>query len=178
MQKLLGPGFEVRNFGHSGCTVTRDTVSGWARGYIRQVEHTNALAFQPDIVICNLGINDVSSFADAQRQHLVRDYREIIAAYRALPTVPRIILWQRLAPLFPGQTYYGKPVVTEVNNLIRQAADLSGAEAIDMTTPLVDHPEWFPDHIHPNTTGARRIAEEISGRLLTAGNTFQNSNSF
>jgi lysophospholipase L1-like esterase len=166
LQALLGPEFDVRNFGKSGCTVTRDSVSTWARGYIKQAEHTNALAFQPDVVICNLGINDVSTFVNAHRTNLVRDYREIIAAYRALPTAPRIIIWQRLAPLFPGQTYYGQPVVTEVSDLIRTVADQTGADAVDLTPPLVDHPEWFPDKIHPNADGAQRIADVIYGWLL------------
>ena len=84
----------------SGCTVTRDSYQAWPRGYIRQPEHTNALAFLPDVVICNLGINDVSTFADGCRKDLVRDYREIIAAYRALPTAPRFVLWHPLAPLY------------------------------------------------------------------------------
>jgi sialate O-acetylesterase len=166
LQTLLGGAFDARNFGKSGCTVTRDSVSGWARGYILQSEHTNALAFAPDVVICNLGINDVSGFAQPNLANFVRDYREIIAAYRALPTAPRFILWQPLAPLFPGQTYYGQPVVTNVNNLIRQVADVSGADAMDMAAPLAGHPEWFPDHIHPNADGARRIAEVTHGFLM------------
>ena len=161
LQALLGPEYEVRNFGKSGCTITRDSYQGWYRGYIRQPEHTNALAFQPDVVICNLGINDVSSFADACRTNLVRDYREIIAAYRALPSAPRFILWHPLAPLFPGQTYYGQPVVTNVNNLIRQAAELSGMDTLDMLAPLVGHADWFPDHLHPNAAGAQQIAEVV-----------------
>ena len=166
LQALLGSEFDVRNFGRSGCTVTRDSVSGTPRGYIKQVEHTNALAFRPDVVICNLGINDVSGFADAHRQNLVRDYREIIAAYRALPTAPRFILWHRLAPLFPGQTFYAQPVVTNVNDLIRLAADLTGADTLDLFPPLADHAEWFPDKLHPNAAGARRIAEVTHGYLL------------
>lgn len=166
LQALLGPEYDVRNFGKSGATVTRDSFSGTPRGYIKQVEHTNALAFQPDVVICNLGINDVSTFADAHRQYLVRDYREIIAAYRAVTTAPRILVWHPLAPLYPGQTYYGQPVVTEVNDLIRQAADLTGADVIDLNAPLSGHPEWFPDLLHPNAAGAQRIAEVIYGMLL------------
>lgn len=161
LQALLGPGYQVRNFGKSGTTVTRDSVSGWARGYLRQPEHTNALAFQPDVMICNLGINDVSTFADSERPTLARDYREIISAYRALPATPRFIVWCPVAPLFPGQTYYGQPVVSNVNELIRLAANLSGADTIDLCAPLSGHPEWFPDKLHPNGQGARRIAEVI-----------------
>jgi sialate O-acetylesterase len=161
LQALLGPEYAVRNFGKSGCTVARDAYKDWRRGYILQPEHTNALAFHPDVVICNLGINDVSAFADACRTNLVRDYREIIAAYRALPSAPRFILWHPLAPLFPGQTYYGQPVVTNVNHLIRQAAELSAVETLDLFTPLTGHPEWFPDHIHPEAAGAQRIAEVV-----------------
>jgi sialidase-1 len=165
LQALLGTEFDVRNFGKSGATVTRDSFSGTARGYLKQVEHTNALAFEPDIVICNLGINDVSTFADAQRQHLVRDYREIIAAYRALATAPRFILWQPLAPLHQGQTYHRQPVVTEVNNLIRQVADVSGIDVMDMNAPLAGHSDWFPDRLHPNAAGAQRMAEVTHGYL-------------
>ena len=162
LQALLGPEYEVRNFGRSGCTITRDSYKAWHRGYVRQQEHTNALAFLPDVVICNLGINDVSSFADGCRKDLVRDYREIIAAYRALPTAPRFVLWHPLAPLTPGQRYYGQPVVTNVNDLIHQAVELTGVDTLDMFTPLAGHAEWFPDHIHPNAAGARRIAEVVA----------------
>jgi len=175
LQQLLGPDYAVRNFGRSGCTVTRDSTNRWPRGYVRQPEHTNALAFHPDVVICNLGINDVSTFADPHRRHFVRDYVELIRAYRALPTAPRILLWQPLAPLFPGQTYHGQPVVEEVNRLIRQAADLTGADTLDLWTGLKDHPEWFPDHLHPNADGARRIAEIVRdqfARLVEPGISF------
>jgi hypothetical protein len=58
-------------------------------------------------------------------------------------------------------------VVAEVDNLIRQVADQTGVETLDMTPPLAGHPEWFqPDHIHPNASGSRRIAEVTCGRLL------------
>lgn len=160
LQRLLGPGYVVKNFGHSGCTVTRDTFSHWPRGYIKQVECADALGFRPDIVICNLGINDVSGFADPQRPDLVRDYLEIIAAFRALPSRPRFILWHPLAPLFAGHPYYGHPVIAEINAMIATVATRAKTETVDLYAPLAGHPEWFfADCIHPNAHGARRIAE-------------------
>lgn len=167
LQSLLGSDYLVQNFGRSGCTVTRDTVyRGWCRGYVRQIEHTNALAFHPDIVICNLGVNDTSDYANTNRQYFIRDYQEILAAYRALPTSPRVILWHPLAPLFPGHAYFGKPVVGQVNDLVKEVANHTGADVIDMTADLVGHPEWFADHIHPDTAGTRRIAEVIHRFLV------------
>ncbi len=160
LQLLLGPGYAVKNFGRSGCTVTRETFSGWPRGYIKQDVCAEALRFQPDIVICNLGINDVSGFADPQRPMFERDYREIIAAFRALPSKPRIILWHPLSPLFPGHPYHGHPVVQELNARTARVAAETKAETIDLHAPLDGHPEWFArDSIHPNAEGARRIAE-------------------
>jgi lysophospholipase L1-like esterase len=66
-------------------------------------------------------------------------------------------------------------VVEEVNRLIRQAADLTGADTLDLWTGLKDHPEWFPDHLHPNADGARRIAEIVRdqfARLVEPGISF------
>ena len=42
---------------------------------------------------------------------------------------------------------------------IRQAAASTNSILLDMETPLLSHPEWFPDFIHPNAAGAREIAE-------------------
>ena len=160
LQILLGPGYVVKNFGHPGCTVTRDSFSGWPRGYAKQAEYAGALEFQPDIVICNLGINDVSDFAVPQHPAFVRDYLEIIAAFRSRSGTPRFILWQPLAPLFPGHRYYQAPAVGQLNELIAQVAVQAGAETLDMHAPLAGHAEWVSsDHIHPNAQGARRIAE-------------------
>ena len=54
LQKMLGDGYEVRNFGHSGATL----LSKGHRPYINLPEYKAALDFAPDIAIIHLGLND------------------------------------------------------------------------------------------------------------------------
>ena len=63
LQKMLDekfPGkYEVRNFGNSGRGIYLDSMRGAEkRGFRHMPEHKAALAWKPDIVISNLGIND------------------------------------------------------------------------------------------------------------------------
>ena len=93
------------------------------------------------------------------RDDLVTEYRKLIDAFASLPTAPYIIQWSSLAPLFPGQNFHGDPNVETLNEWLPYAVAHTGVDTIDMFTPLKDHPEWFPDHIHPNAEGSKAIAE-------------------
>ncbi len=67
LQELLeetAPGkYEVRNFGNSGRGVYLDSMRGHEkRGFRFMKEHAAALEWKPDIVICNLGINDCGEY--------------------------------------------------------------------------------------------------------------------
>ena len=48
---------------------------------------------------------------------------------------------------------------------VRQAATYTGAVVIDTHTPLLDAKALFPDRVHPNVQGARRIAEIVAAAL-------------
>ena len=54
LQQMLGDGYEVRNFGHSGATL----LSKGHRPYINLPEYKAALEFAPDIAVIHLGLND------------------------------------------------------------------------------------------------------------------------
>jgi lysophospholipase L1-like esterase len=88
-----------------------------------------------------------------------------VRGYRDLPSKPRVILWKNLAPLYPGQTFYGSRRVDEINEAIGKVADLEGVETVDMEFPLKGRPEWFPDHLHPNAEGAKAIAKVMKDYL-------------
>ena len=127
-------------------------------------QHEKALAMDPHLVISNLGINDLMDWGQFGSD-FVADYRALLRDYRSLPSEPRIIIWHRLAPLFPGRPLYGDPIVEELNAAIGEVARLEDLEVIDMEEPLRDHADWFPDKLHPNENGTEAIAKVTAAYL-------------
>ena len=179
LQRLLGDGYEVRNFGHNGRTVLKDAVNGDNRGYVNQAVFREAVAFRPDIVVCNLGINDISDFAwnlfpaDAQQTNafttsFVRDYAEILAGFTRGAAKPRLVIWSPLCPLFEGQRYFGSSRYGAIQSALRAVARVTGATEIDahtLFTPADRGAAFFPDKLHPNEAGAERVAQRVAAAL-------------
>jgi len=155
LQDLLGTTlFEVQSFGLSGAKIFTSSLK-----YENSPEFANALAFQPDIVICNLGLNDVNDWGQITRDGFLTEYRHLMDAFASLPTDPALIIWHEIAPIFTSVA--GSPDLLALIELIGECASYMGVKNVDMSQPLAGHPEWFfGDGIHPNETGARKIAEE------------------
>ena len=167
LAQLLGPGWDVRNFGRSGTCVIDDTLRGeWRRAYAHNEEHLDALAFAPDVVVCNLGINDVMAWGDGSEQAFVADYLALIETYRELPSRPRLLLAAPLCPLFAPNAFAGDPRVGEIEAAIRRVAQVAGVATIDLRQPLLEHPELLPDGIHPDASGAGLLAEQVARALV------------
>ena len=166
MQRILGSGYEVRNFGRSGADVLRINNGPYAR----TSEHRAALEFQPDVVVCNLGINDHAYVADYQ-DAFVRDYTALLRQYADIPSRPRLLIWTDLSPVMPGQRNYEEcsGLRDTFVLLLRQVAEQAGARGIDMHAPLAGHPEWFPDHLHPNAQGAEVISRTVADAIAQLG---------
>ena len=179
LQRLLGDGYEVRNFGHNGRTVLRDAVNGDNRGYVNQSAYREAVAFRPDVVVCNLGINDISDFAwnlfpaDTQQTNafatsFVRDYAEILAGFTRGAAKPQLVIWSPLCPLFEGQRYFGSSRYGAIQSALRAVARVTGAKEVDaytLFTPAERGAAFFPDKLHPNAAGAERLAERVAAAL-------------
>lgn len=170
LQRLLGPGYEVRNFGNSGRGVYLHSWRGKERrGYRHMPEHKAALEWQPEIVVCNLGINDNGEFLKTERKApgtFRDDYLKLLADYQALPSKPKLYIWGKLAPLAPGQKFYRSPEPFLMQTALAEVAARTGATTIDMQEPL--RPlllTAFPDKIHPTAQGAKVIAETVAAAL-------------
>ena len=166
LQERLGDGFQVENFGHSGTCVVLSTMKGqWARAFRRNPEHQDALCFEPNIVVSNLGINDIMAWSETGKA-FVDDYVTLLEDYHALDTDPAILLWTPLSPLFEGQRFYGSPHEEQIHRAIARVARRTRSAMIDLELPLRDHAEWFPDHIHPDARGADAAAAAVFEALV------------
>ena len=176
LQKLLDgkfPGrFEVRNFGNSGRGIYLDSMRGSEkRGFRHMPEHKAALEWQPDIVICNLGINDngeyIKEFTGGRRRgQFIDDYIALLGDYTSRKKT-RVYIWTKLSPLTEGQRFYRSPEPFLMQADLEEVARLTGAHGIDMQEPLREGMDaiFAKDHIHPDASGAKIIAETTFNAL-------------
>ena len=157
LQEMLGPSWTVMNFGVGGRTLLRK-VDPFSFG--------RALKSNPDLVVIMLGVNDSKTNSWAiHKAEFVSDYTNAITAFRNLPSHPRVFVCLP-TPAFPGNWGISQEVIAGgVVPGVRQAAACTGAVVIDTHTPLLDAKPLFPDRVHPNVQGARRIAEIVAAAL-------------
>ena len=160
LESPLGPQWEIRNFGLGGATALSFGDYPYATLKLPEV-----LAYQPDVVVILLGTNDSKPRHWYYRKEFERDYRKLVADLQALPARPRI--WLCLPPpAFPGQWGIDAGRIREMLPVIRRVARRQGVPVIDLHAALLDHPEYFPDQIHPDVRGSRVIARHVY-RALT-----------
>jgi len=184
LQRILGDGYEVRNFGDPGAGVYRDpkpTHNGWVPHPWRTgKQDAPAYAFEPDIVVGGLGINDAQQFVDeyrcdtdgkplTERGLFCRQYVELLEAFRAKGRHPRYILWTRLCPTGKVCWLKDRPNAFLMEADLKRVAERMDAEQLDMYTPLmpyVETPHFAPDGVHPEGMAQKRIAEVTAKQIL------------
>lgn len=165
LARLLGPGWEVRNFGVSGATLMRH--GGYP--YDQREASATALAWKPDVVVIALGTNDTKAEnIAAHPDDFVPSYRTLIAGFRVANPRVKILLCLP-PPAFPEAMGISDRVLQqEILPRIRQVATAEKLPLIDLHTPLTDAGALFPDKIHPTAEGAALIAQQVYGELMFA----------
>lgn len=160
LQQQLGEDYVVANFGHSGATL----LKAGHKPYWEKPELEASLAFEPNIVVIHLGLNDQGNNNwpkhYAEFQH---DYLDLIDTYRDLPSQPKIYICQ-MSPTFSGHHWFEEGMrdsFGEIQSEIANVAELANVELINLHEPLYRFPQYFPDQIHPTKEGAKIIAEKV-----------------
>ena len=158
LQKLIGDGFEVQNFGHSGRTL----LNRGDNPYTKSPRFQAALEFNPDVVIIKLGTNDSKSHNWRQKKGFIPDHLRLISRFRQLPSKPVVWICKPVPAFAEGSSINGKIVSDEIIPRIDYISKEAGAPVIDLYTPLKAFPQHFPDKVHPNAAGAAEMAKVIA----------------
>ncbi|MCW3995957.1 MAG: GDSL-type esterase/lipase family protein [Candidatus Bathyarchaeota archaeon] len=157
LSRLLGTNYTVRNFGVGGATVSLSA----GKPYMNQPEFEDAKAFQPNIVIIMLGANDALPSHHNYNATFIPDYIKLIEAFEALASKPQIWI-VKPPPIFNNGTglstqFFEQTILPD----IEAVANHTHLPLIDVYSALVAYPNYFPDGVHPNPTGAQLIADVV-----------------
>jgi acyl-CoA thioesterase-1 len=162
LQTMLGNNSLVGNFGEVGATVDLGSV----RPYLFQPALQEAKKFEPTTVIIMLGTNDARSDVYPLIGSFVHDYKQLINEFKSLKNEPQIFLVLP-PPIFNNTININPQVLAQkVISNVGQVAKDTGLPVIDVYSPMVGHPEYFIDGVHPNDAGASVIANTIA-RAIT-----------
>ena len=158
---LLKPEHTVGNFGLSGSTMTRKGDLP----YFTSAQCAQARDFKPDAVVIKLGTNDTKPHNWVNKAQFVDDCAAIVDIFRTASTNPDIWLCLPVPVYAAGLAGINSVCLAEVLAMVRDAAARKKAQLIDLHTPLSGHPEFFPDTVHPNASGAAVIAKTVAAAL-------------
>lgn len=161
LQKALGDGYEVVNFGVSATTALYKGLYP----YVDTEKYRESLKFNPDIVFIKLGTNDANERNDAYRSTFAKDYRRLVDEYRNLPSHPRVILLTPVRCFLPSNQ--DKVIESEIIPVIEQTAHERGLDIINMHNLFGD--KWdevlMPDKLHPSVVAVPRIVNKLHDYL-------------
>jgi len=154
---ILGEDYEVGNFGISGATL----LKRGSKPYWNTEQFELSKGYAPDFVVIMLGTNDTKTANWAKKDQFISDYTDLINIYKNLDSHPTVYIclpppvFAEIAGITDARIKY------ELIPRIRETASLNGVSVIDNYSVLVGQKVLFPDNIHPNTEGAKIIAQTI-----------------
>ena len=177
LQKKLGDGYWVKNFGVSGRTM----LNKGDFPYMNEMAWKDALAFKPDIVVIKLGTNDSKPQNWQHSAEFKHDLQQMITSLRpdlaqpkkkgkkkgaADTATPKIILCTPI-PAFKSSWDINENIIkNEIIPIEQEVAREYGLQVIDLHTLFADGEQMVqPDGIHPNEKGVQRIAEAVAEEI-------------
>ena len=158
MQRLLGDGYYVRNYGVSSRTLLNK--GDWP--YMREPAWREALQFNPDIVVVKLGTNDSKPENWQYGADYQRDLLQMVDSLKALPSKPQIYLCTPIPAFKATWNISDSVIVNAIVPIVNKVAKKQRLKVIDLhTLYAADGDKMLPDGIHPDAKGARRLAEII-----------------
>lgn len=156
LQKFLGNGYKVGNFGVSARTL----IQKGDHPYMQESKFRMALEFNPDIVTIKLGTNDSKPNNWKYHEDFKRDLNILISKFDSLPSHPRIFLCFPIPSNHVGWGISDSIIVNGIIPYIEEVALERKLTVIDLHSALLPYyPDAYIDGVHPDKQGNKIIAE-------------------
>lgn len=166
LEAELGEGYQVLNYGMGGRTLLKEGDDPYVEENFYEISHDVGA----DIYVIMLGTNDSKPYnwnADLYREELeafVRSYMELSNGPKIyLMTPPRAFVVDGAETI--QYDIQNDVINDEVRPIVKEVAELLGVNLIDMYEATEDHPEWFPDGVHPDDAGNQEFAKIVAAHL-------------
>ncbi len=164
LQRLLGHAYQVENFGRNGATLLEQGHNP----YLTSQQLLDALAFNPDIVVIALGLNDTDPRNWPNYQsYFQRDYNKLIGLFKNQNPEIEVFVCQ-MSPIFSGHPRFlsgTREWYSKIQSEIQEVAAFGGFKLVDLHQPLARRIDLFDDFLHPNERGAEIIAKTVFNNL-------------
>ena len=158
LQKKLGSGYWVKNFGVSGRTM----LNKGDFPYMNEMAWKDALAFKPDIVVIKLGTNDSKPQNWQYASEFKQDLQQMIKSLGKA----KIFLCTPIPAFKSSWAINDSVIVNGVIPILKEVARKNGLQLIDLHTLMANDEELVqPDGIHPNNKGVAKMAEIIAAAI-------------
>ena len=178
LQKLLGEGYHVKNYGVGGRTMLKKGD----RPYMQEQAWRDAQAFKPDVVVIKLGTNDSKpenwQYGSELEQNLMQMIDSLCPMMPVLnkkgkPTKkmvraasPRIFLCTPIPAEKPSWNISDSTITQAIIPIINKVAAREHLQVIDLHSLFVpDKDNMQRDGIHPTDKGAAQMARIIAAAI-------------
>lgn len=170
LQKLLGDGYNVQNFGVS-CTTAHSTGD---QPYIETDIYKQSIEYNADIIIFMLGSNDSKPENWTDSETFKKEYLALLDTYITEENSPEIYLGIPAKAFYEDEsqtqgitTYDIQPnLIDEIAKIVKEIAAERGYKYIDIYSLTAENSQWFEaDFVHPNADGAAAIANKVSENI-------------
>ena len=161
LQRILGAGYHVENYGVSARTLLRKGNLP----YVNEQAWKDALDFNPNIVIIKLGTNDSKAANWKHKEEFQGDLQSMIDQLRALPAHPVIYLVRPLVAVekvVNEMSINNEVIEKEIIPIINKVAKKNKLRILDFREELNRDDLMSPDGVHPNKKGAAVIAQRVA----------------
>jgi lysophospholipase L1-like esterase len=155
--RMLGGEWTVLNCGASGSTL----LNQGDKPYTKRGIFKRAVMVNPNVVVIMLGTNDTKPVNWKFKDQFMADYKDLIAQFARLPGSPKIFLCRPACVQGANRFNINEAVILEQIPLIDKLADEGHYGLIDIHGVVKDHPELFPDKVHPNGEGSTLLAKAV-----------------